>query len=65
MSRGKGKKRGIMAHPSMFQRLDLRDHAQEQAFLSQLRAAGVPVATQTFAVNIPRRNGKSTLYGNW
>jgi hypothetical protein len=36
-----------------FSTLNLRDEAQERAFISQLKAMGVPVSDKTLAVNIP------------
>lgn len=36
-----------------FSTLNLRDEAQERAFLQSLKAMGVPISDQTLAVNIP------------
>ena len=36
-----------------FSTLNLRDEAQERAFIAQLKAMGVPVCDKTLAVNIP------------
>lgn len=36
-----------------FQTLNLRDEAQERAFLQTLKNAGVPISDETLAVNIP------------
>jgi len=36
-----------------FSTLNLRDEAQERAFLQQLKSMGVPISDQTLAVNIP------------
>ncbi len=38
-----------------FSTLNLRDEAQERAFISQLKAMGVPVSDKTLAVNIDMR----------